>query len=505
MNKNVLELLEISAARFPDKIALKDENNSLTYTDLLTKAKAIGSYLKKYNSQNKPVAVVIDRNLESIVMFMGIVYSGNFYIPISKEFPQKRVETIFGTLNPVAVCCMSADSEFLQEIDSVMPSIYEDMIEEAIDQEYLDTVRQNMQDTDPLYCIFTSGSTGVPKGAMISHRGVLNLTEIFAEEFGFSEDDIFGNQAPFDFDVSTKDIYNAFKHGATVDIIPKQFFFFPVKLIGYLNERKITVAFWAVAALSVVANLRAMKKIQPETLKKVLFSGEMMPVRVLNYWREYLPDTEFVNLYGPTEITCNCTFYKIERQFELTEILPMGKPFQNMTVFLLNEEDQLCKKGETGEVCVGGGNIGLGYYNNPEKTAEVFVQNPLNQSYFDRIYRTGDLAYQAEDGNFVFVSRKDFQIKHMGHRIELQEIEAAVSSLEMIHACCCLYKKSAGKIILFYSTEKECNETIMEELDELLPKYMLPNQYVYLEKLPLSLHGKIDRQALKEMIDHGRI
>lgn len=502
MYKNVLEFLEFSAASYPDKVAIQDENNRITYRELLKDAKAIGSYLKKYNSRNKPVAVLIDRNLESIVMFMGIVYSGNFYVPVSKDFPKKRIDTIFSTLMPVSVLGMSSDMDFLQEMEIKTSGIYEEMITNEIDEDYLLAVRHSMIDTDPLYCIFTSGSTGVPKGALVSHKGVLNLIEVFAKEFAFTKEDIFGNQAPFDFDVSTKDIYNAFRNGGTIDIIPKRLFFFPVDLIKYVNAKQITVAFWAVTVLRVVANLRAMKKTRPETLKKVLFSGEMMPVRILNYWMENLPDVLFVNLYGPTEITCNCTFYKIDRHFEPTEILPMGKPFENMSVFLLDENDRLCADGETGEVCVGGGNIGLGYYNNPEKTAEVFVQNPLNALYSERIYRTGDLAYKDKEGNFIFVSRKDFQIKHMGHRIELQEIEAMAASLNFIHACCCLYKKSAEKIVLFYTSSEECNDKIRTNIEELLPKYMLPNHYVYLEKMPISSHGKIDRQALKEMLDH---
>lgn len=501
MNKNVLQFLEASSTYFSNKVALKDAENEMTYEALLSRSKSIGSYLKKLNCRNKPIAVIIDRNLESIVMFMGIVYSGNFYVPISKELPTKRIETIFETLSPAAVLCMSSDSEFIDEIGSIKRFTYEEMIASPIDDDYIEEVRRTAKDTDPLYCIFTSGSTGVPKGSVTPHRGVLNLADEFAKEFEFNENDIFGNQAPFDFDVSTKDIYNAFKHGGTVEIIPKQLFSYPVKLIEYLNEKRITVAFWAVAALRVVANLKGMKRIQPKTLKKVLFSGEAMPVKILNYWRDNLPETLFVNLYGPTEITCNCTFYKIDRSFEATEALPMGKAFGNMEVFLLNDEDKLCEIGETGEVCVSGSNLGLGYYNNPEKTAEVFVQNPVNKQYFERIYRTGDLAYKNEDGDFVFVSRKDFQIKHMGHRIELQEIETAVNSLNIVHACCCVYNKSKEKIVLFYSAEKNCDEEILVETNKLLPKYMLPNLLVFLEEMPLNLHGKIDRQALKARIE----
>ena len=496
MEKNVLEYLETSATLYPNKCAVHDEFGGVTYTELISKAKSIGSYLKKYGCTKRPVMVIIDRTKESIVMFMGVLYSGNFYVPVDPELPEKRIRSIVDTLQPIAILSLAKHADkvsFLGEI-----SIYEDICVATHDESYLSKIRNQAVDMDPLYCIFTSGSTGTPKGVLITHKGVINLTGIFQKEFEFCTDDIFGNQAPFDFDVSTKDIYNAFRIGGTIEIIPKQFFSFPVKLIGYLNERRITVAFWAVTALVIVANIRAMKKVQPLYLRKVLFSGEVLPVRVLNYWLDALPDTLFVNLYGPTEITCNCTFYKIERRMELTEVLPIGKGFPNMSVFLIDENGSIPKKGEPGEICISGSNVGLGYYNNPEKTAEAFVQNPLNKLYYERIYRTGDLAYENEDGNLVFLSRKDFQIKHMGHRIEMQEIEVAVNSLDYIHNCCCLYNKQREKIILVYSAKKACDLELKEILNTLLPKYMIPNTFVYMEKLPLNSHAKIDRKSLAE-------
>ena len=249
--------------------------------------------------------------------------------------------------------------------------------------------------------------------------------------------------------------------------------------------------------LCIVAALKGMKRVQPLKLGKILFSGEVLPVKVLNYWMDNLPDTMFVNLYGPTEITCNCTFYKIEKRLDLTQALPIGKAFDNMSVFLLQEDGRVCKKGEEGEICVGGAGVALGYYNNPEKTNEVFVQNPVNKMYDERIYRTGDIGYQNKEGDLVFVCRKDFQIKHMGHRIELQEIEIAVNALEYIHSCCCLYNRSAEKIVLFYSAGSECDQKIIEDLRNVLPGYMVPNKLVFKEGLPLNSHGKIDRKLLE--------
>lgn len=498
--KNVLEYLEASALKFPEKTALRDENKAYTYGELIKKAKAVGTYLAEKNTRNRPVAVLIDRNIESIAMFMGIVYSGNFYVPVDRTLPPKRIQSILSTLEPAAVLALKEHAEDFHENLSVKADIYEDMTEHAVDEDRLSAIRSSSVDTDPLYSIFTSGSTGVPKGVLISHRGVIDLVEDFEKAFDFSSDDIFGNQAPFDFDVSTKDIYNAFRYGAAVEVLPQKLFSFPVKLIEHLNERKVTVAIWAVSALCIISNLRAMKKIKPETLRKVLFSGEVLPIKALNYWQDNLPEASYVNLYGPTEITCNCTYYAVNRRFELTEAIPIGKPFDNTCILLLNDNDEEPAEGELGELCVRGSCLALGYYNDPEKTSEVFVQNPLNKMYPERIYRTGDLAFRNGDGDYVYAARKDFQIKHMGHRIELSEIETAVNSLEFVEYSCCLYDKENEKIVLFYQAEHECNADIISGISELLPKYMQPNKYVWLEKMPMSSHGKTDRQALKEML-----
>ena len=213
----------------------------------------------------------------------------------------------------------------------------------------------------------------------------------------------------------------------------------------------------------------------------------------------------FVNLYGPTEITCNCTYYIVDRDFEETETLPIGKPFRNTKILLLDDNDKPVGVDEIGEVCVSGTCVALGYYNNKEQTQKAFVQNPLNNLYPEIIYRTGDLARLLPDGNMRFASRKDFQIKHMGHRIELGEIETAVSSIEGIRMCCCIFDDINKKIILFHESDDLTSKEILQNLASLLPKYMYPNKLIKLEKMPMSKHDKIDRVKLRELYTNGAV
>ena len=498
---NVLDYLDNSVKKYRDKIALSDNKNKLTYGELQKQSDSVASaLLDGVRFKNSPVVVFIDRNIESIVSFMGVAKSGNFYVPIDRQLPLKRVELIFNTLDPVAVIMLDKDAKMLDEIGfNKTRLLYTEAIEHNVDESLLCDCRKTAIDTDPLYAIFTSGSTGVPKGVLVSHRSVIDLIDNFAECFDFNDECVFGNQAPFDFDVSVKDIYSCLKNGGRMHVIPKLYFSFPGKLINCLNEEKINTIIWATSALRIVENLNALEKNIPSTLKTIMFSGEVMPNKVLNYWRNKLPEVKFVNLYGPTEITCNCLYYKVDRPFKDEEALPIGVAFANTDILLLNDENKLITEpGITGELCVRGTSLALGYYNNEEKTSEAFCQNPLNKCYPERIYRTGDLAKYGEDGLFYFVSRKDYQIKHMGHRIELSEVEIAVNSLPFIDAGCCIYDTKEEKIVLFYQSVAPCEKEIITEAGKLLPKYMLPNRYVHIPQLPMTKNAKIDRIALKE-------
>lgn len=497
MVQNILDYLEHSAASCPDKTAFEDLENSYTYGEVLENARRIGSALLEVLPPNAPVPVLMEKEARTLHVFMGAVCAGCFYTLVEPDQPSERIRTILETLKArVLITSKALYARILEVGFSGKVLLAEELAEHGIEEAGLAKRRKRSCDTDPLYAIFTSGSTGVPKGVVVCHRSVIDFTEHFTRLFGFCREDVIGGQAPFDFDVSVKDIYPAMKTGATLEVIPKKFFSMPKKLLDFLDDRKVTSLTWAVSALCIISILKGFRYKVPASIRRVMFSGEVMPVKHLNYWRQYLPDALYVNLYGPTEITCNCTYYKIEREFEEGERIPIGEAFPNERVFLLDEEDHLVTEaGKQGEICVVGTALALGYYRNEEKTSQAFVQNPLNDCYPELMYRTGDLGRYDEQGDLYYITRKDFQIKHMGHRIELGEIEVSFQALEGIERVCCIYDEPENKIVGFYVGRLEAKE-IIEQLTERLPRFMIPNIFCRVETMPITKNGKIDRKAL---------
>lgn len=504
---NVLEYLEAAVLKHPEKIAIVDDKSKCSYKEFEARAKEIASFFVSSNIERKPVACFMEKSMETLQLFMGVAYAGAFYCLIDPTFPKERIENILNVLQPEYVVTRNAlYGEHKEKLEAAAGSDHKfkivdlDDIKATVDEEALAKVRTQACDIDPLYCNFTSGSTGVPKGVVVNHRSTIDFIEQFAKLFDFSEEDVIANQAPFDFDVSVKDIYTALKCASTLVIIPKAFFSQPNKVIDMLYDNKVTSLTWAVSALCMVVRLHALKYKVPPAIKKILFSGEMMPIKQLNQWRSVYPDAMFVNLYGPTEITCNCTYHILDREYTDGEKIPAGIAFPNEKVFLLDDEDKEVKTpGETGEICVSGTAVTVGYYNNKEVTDKVFRQNPLNYFYHERIYCTGDLGYYGEDGLLYFAGRKDFQIKHMGHRIELEEVETALNAVSIVERSCCYFDEVKNKIVACYIGSDD-KGAIIDEMKAKVPEFMIPNKFVKVEDFPLTKNGKIDRKLLREMV-----
>lgn len=495
--KNVLEYLEQTVSTHSWCEAVDDGDICLTWSELLDLSKRIGTEFCKRTEIQKPIVLFMEKSTVTLAAMFGVVYAGCFYVIVDPTQPSDRVREILCTLYPGLVVTTKKNEELLKNSGYEKNTcLLEDVMGKKIDEDVLMTVRERSRETDLLYGIFTSGSTGTPKGIVVSHKAVIDFITHFKETFHISDNDRIGNQAPFDFDVSVKDIYTSMMTGAALIIIPKKLFSIHPALLDYICEKKINTLIWAVSALTLVSSLKGLKYKVPKTVKKIMFSGEVMPVKQLRMWQEALPEAEFVNLYGPTEITCNCLYYPVKRIFENDEKIPLGKPFAGRKVFLLGEEGkEIFAAGKIGEICVAGESLADGYYKNPKETEKRFCYLMKNKQR-QRYYRTGDLGYYDVHGELYFAGRKDFQVKHMGHRIELEEIECALNQIEGVEKSCCFMNQKRNKLVAFYMGNVT-GDLIRNCLKRKVPSYMIPHKIIQVGQMPLNKNGKTDRNYFK--------
>lgn len=495
----VLDYIDLIQTEYPDKCAYTDDMLSYSFSNVKRIAKSIGTFLAKKIDMHNPVVVYMEKKAYNIPTFFGVIYAGGFYVPIDSQMPNERIKLIFQDLKPSMIICDDFTEENAKANFNNIPIYnYFEAFSEPIEDAILDKIRIKMKSTDLLYVLFTSGSTGVPKGVTISHLAVIDFVEWISTKYNMNENTKLCNQAPFYFDASVPDIYIPLKTGATLYIPPKSYYTFPKKIMNYLNEHDINTLIWVPSALCNVVNCKAFEVTVPKNIELVIFCGEVMPCKHLNVWRKYIPDAMYVNMYGPTEATYACMYYNINRDYSDEEKLPLGKACENSTILLLDENDKIVKTGEIGEICILGQCLSSGYYNAWEKTKESFVQCPVNSRWMENMYRTGDLAYIDEKGEYIFAGRKDFQIKRLGHRIELGEIENTILAIPEVYNACCVYNQSSNDIYAMYVGNINVDE-INKIIKRKLPSYMIPTKYERLKEMPMNINGKIDRVLLKEI------
>ena len=518
---NILTAFERFAVTQADKTAAADETHAYSFSQLRDTAARLGAAIRERQPAGGPVGVLVRRGADTALLFFAAVYGGCFYVPLDPDMPVRKLGTILSDAGIELVLGAAGDESVLTAAD------FAGTLLTPADAAATPAALPEVPADAPLYMVYTSGSTGKPKGVLKSHGAMASYITAFEARFGLTGEEIIGNQNPFFFDAAAKDLYYMACLGATLEVIPAEKFIFPVRLIEYLNERRISYVCWVPTALAIVTQLNTFRQIKPETLRNVLFVGEPFPVKQLHKWLSTLPEIRYVNLYGSSELAGVCCAYEISRG-ELPEALPMGKPLPNCLVFLHGEDGFITEPGVLGEVWIASPALALRYWNDPEKTAAVFTEEVLPDGSRARVLRSGDLAQYDEAGNLVFVSRKDFQIKHMGRRIELGEIETVADSLPEIARCCCLYNDAKKRIELFCELatvqgtgngeqgtgngepgtgESEPatgatldGKTIQSLLRPLLSDYMLPARVHVLDKLPLNPNGKLHRQAMKELM-----
>ena len=504
MQTNILAYFENGAARHhPDKVAVVDGDTTYTFAEIERLAKCTAAcLLARADVLHRPVAVFLPKSAAVVFADIGIVYSGNIYTNIDTVSPPQRLTNLCANIAPhLVITSRTLAAQVIAAGVALERLIYIEDIEahtDAVDSRRLWQRLAMVLDTDPLCLINTSGSTGTPKSVVLNHRGTIDFMDWVFATFDFDSQTVIGSLSPFYFDIYTLELHLCLAKGATLVIIPAQLALFPVRLLAFLEAKAASFLFWVPSIMVNIANLGLLENSRLPALKDLFFAGEVFPMRQLNQWRRNLPHTRFVNLYGPIEIHVDCTYYVVARSFADHELLPIGQACRNTDILLLNDRDQPCAPGEQGELCVRGGSLGLGYWNDLEKTAREFVQNPLNTRYPELIYRTGDLAFRNEDGELYLAGRRDFQIKHMGYRIELGEIEHQVLCIDGIASACIVYSAEAKEITLFYTVRGDAvtAATIRAALSQVFPKYMLPTVFHVTDALPQNSNGKIDRNAL---------
>lgn len=497
----VTELFNSTVKKYPEKTAFIDTKRSVSFRQLYEEGAIVATRLINEGLFKKPVLLVMEKSVSLVSCFVGVAYSGNFYSPLDVKMPPDRVKKIVETLKP-AIVITDKKHEVLAKsfVLDTKVLVFDELISQSkVDLNAVKKTSGNIIDTDILYVLFTSGSTGDPKGVIINHKAAVDFVEWITDKYKFDESTVFANQAQLYFDLSIQDVYAPLKCGATTVLIPNRMYSFPVRVWNLILENNVNTLVWIPSMLSMFANLDILRNVKHASLKTVLFCGEVMPTKQLNYWINAYPTTTFANLYGPTECTEACTYYTIDRTFKDDEVLPIGTPCENSDALIINEKgDNITTPGEVGELCIRGTCLSSGYYGNPQKTAEVFVQNPLNNSYPELVYKTGDLVCYNDRNELVYVCRKDYQIKIRGYRVELGEIEFAASSMEGIKYNCCLFDDKNEVIILVYTGSPDVN-AVKDFLATKLQNYMIPGEVIKREQMLFNINGKVDRKALKAL------
>jgi len=505
----ITDYLEYAADEYKNKVAFSDEYREITYDELRQEALLVAQRIcvmqgdtkdkQGFKKRQRPIAIYIDRSIDCIVSMLGIAYSGNFYTVLDVSAPYSRINEILDVLEPELMITDSKQITKILDVERDRRILNIEEISSAkLDYNYLRQVTGQVSTDDVLYVMFTSGSTGKPKGVVTSHRAVIEYIEAATKNYqNINEEDVFGNQYPFYYIASIDDIYLPIRNGATTQVIPKKLFYSPAQLINYIMEKKINVINWVPSALAIIEKFDALDGVDLTNVKKVIFGGEAMPVKVLNYWRRSLPEAVFINGYGATETTEGTTYYIVDREFDNMESVPIGKPLDNVEIILADADGNEVANGEVGEIYVKTSALSYGYYKDAQKTNAVFVQNPVNKLYSDIVYKTGDLARQDQEGNYIYVGRTDQQVKINGNRVELGDIESHVSQLEGVEQCVCLYK---NELICVYTGEAE-EKFIYQGINTELPQHMIPNRYYRIDKFPLNANGKVDRVKVANMVE----
>ena len=483
-----------------DRTAIRfSKTEQITYAELNKLANRIARLLAQHGLKKTDVVSISGQ--KSVVTFAAMLASlklGCPYVVLDPDSPAERLRKILSTSRP---------SLLLAELDLInrLAEVSADLAIEVVDKSSLAAElagfdSDNLIEThsvtgsNPAYIMFTSGSTGFPKGAVMTHANVLNLITWSQETFSITIDDILTNVNPLYFDNSVFDFYAALFTGASLLPLSKEETSDPKQLVEKIDEAAATLWFSVPSLLIFLQTMRATDGKHLRSIRRFIFGGEGYPkAKLKQLFDAYTPASEFFNVYGPTECTCICSSYRLtEDDFkDLQGLPPLGHIAANFDYLIIDDE-----------LCLLGPNVGRGYYNDPERTAQSFVQNPTHDKFIDIMYRTGDLVrLNPADGKLYIEGRKDNQIKHMGYRIELEEIESALHCLDYVDEAAVLHTNAGGlsRIVAVVAATRDFDhEQIRRDLRQIVPAYMVPSVFHREKMLPKNANGKVDRGQLKE-------
>jgi amino acid adenylation domain-containing protein len=516
------DLLAASAARSPSRTAVVDAGRTLTYAELDATANRVARLLQAHGVRHGDrVGLYLEKSLEALVGLYGILRAGGTYVPLDPAAPAPRLGSIARDAGLRVLMTGKEKAEHWAELLAEGAPVETLVVLNVEDGEVVapSEVRvltpSSLVDLDPspptlihrsssdlAYILYTSGSTGVPKGVMLSHLNAMAFVNWAAEEFEVSETDRLSSHAPLHFDLSVFDLFAAAKAGATVVLVPSQLALFPVELARWIRGSEISVWYSVPSILTLLVLRGKLAEVELPALRTILFAGEVFPTKHLHRLVRLFPQVRFANLFGPTE-TNVCTWYEVPRWIgEPPASIPIGKAIPGVEVFAVGDDGAIQPPGEIGELYVRGPTVMQGYWGDEKRTDATLIRDWEGQARGYPVYRTGDLAYLDQNGDWIFLGRRDSQIKSRGYRIELGDIEATLNLHPAIVECAVVAipdEVVTNRIKAFVVARDELDE---EELSRFcgsrLPRYMLPEQYEVRSDLPRSSTGKIDRRALSE-------
>jgi len=519
-------VFELQAEQTPDSAAVSHYDLQVTYRELNERANQLAHYLRdKGISRGERVAVMVDRSVSMLVSILGILKAGAAFVPLDPNYPIERLEMIVSEVEPTWIISQESYADKLTDILATATTVAEErhllFVDRAVTGAWtthtFEEIEGNLTTNPELvndpednnYIYYTSGSTGRPKGVMGRHRSLVQFVRWEIETFGIGAGDRVSQFAALTFDPALRDIFVPLCSGGTVCLPDRETILDREELVNWLMDQEVSVIhcvpslFRQILAEAQQLDAERRANLFPR-LRYIFLGGEALEVKYVQQWWDIFGDrNQLVNFYGPTETTMVKLFNVVKELPAEGKIIPIGKGIDAASALILNQEQALCAVGEIGEIYIRTPYLSLGYFKNPEMTADVFVQNPIDKNDPVLVYRTGDLGRYLPDGKVQYVGRKDFQIKVRGFRVELSEIEAALSTYKGMSEVAVVARDNGDgdyQVLAYFTGDDNLSlDEIQTYLKRKLPEYMVPSQINWLKKMPLNPNGKIDRKVLREL------